>query len=136
MSSDREHILGLIDQLVDAYNRGDAAGLIAAFADDYVDMSEGEPTVRGEQAMRHTEARLLETFTKFNGRLSVDVEELEVLGDWAYDYGRLRIELHPKRGGEPTVVERRFLEIWRRGPNGTWKAARGMDNNVPGLPAS
>ena len=136
MSSDREHILGLIDRFVDAYNRGDAAGLIAAFADDYVDMSEGEPTVRGEQAIRHTEARLLETFAKFTGRLSVDVDELEVLGDWAYDYGHLRIELHPKQGGEPAVVQRRFLEIWRRGPDGAWKAARGMDNNVTGLSAS
>src|SRR5436190_24239575 len=133
MSNDRQHILGLIDQFVEAYNRGDAAGLISAFAEDYVDMSEGEPTVRGEQAVRHTEARLLETFAKFTGRLRVDVDELEVLGDWAYDHGRLRIELHPKQGGEPTVVERRFLEIWSRGRDGAWEAACGMDNNLPGL---
>ncbi len=130
MSSDREEIRRKIDGFIHAYNAGDVDRLMTLFAADLIDMSDGEPTLRGSTAHRETEARLRDTFAKFTGQLTVDMEELEISGDRAFDYGTLRVELHPKADGEPVVVERRFLEIWRRGPDGEWRVARAMDNSA------
>lgn len=120
----------VVDEFVEAYNDGDVDGLMRAFAADFVDMSDGEPTLRGEQAHAETVSRLRDTFAKFTGRLTVQVEETETAGDWAYDWGTLRVELTPKGAGDPVVVERRFLEIWRRERDGHWRVLRSMDNSA------
>jgi ketosteroid isomerase-like protein len=99
-----------------------------AYSDDIVDMSEGEPTVQGAQVRLDTEARLRDTFAKFTASLTVQVDEIEVMGDRAFDRGVLRVELQPKGAGEAVIVERRFLEIWRREADGEWRVARAMDN--------
>ena len=120
----------LIDEFVRAYNAGDVDGLLSVYTADIVDMSDGEPTLIGERAHRDTAARLRDTFAKYNGHLTVQVEESEMMGDWAFDRGTLRVELRPRTAGEPVIVERRFLEIWRREADGRWRVARAMDNSM------
>ena len=131
MSSDRRKIDEAIHEFIRAYNAGDVDRLLTVYAGDFVDMSEGEPTLQGEQAHRDTAARLRDTFAKFNGNLTVHLDESKILGAWAFDRGTLRVELRPKGRGEPVVVERRFVEIWRRETDGQWKVAWAMDNSGP-----
>lgn len=131
MSNDQRKIDEAIHEFIHAYNAGDVERLLRVYAADFVDMSEGEPTLQGEQAHRDTAARLRDTFAKFNGNLTVHMDESKVLGDWAFDRGTLRVELRPKGRGEAVVVERRFVEIWRRETDGQWKVAWAMDNSGP-----
>ena len=130
MNQDQQRIRKVVDEFTRAYNEGDIAGLMSAYTDDFIDMSEGEPTIVGAQAREDTESRLRDTFAKFTGSLTVHVDEIEVMGDRAFDRGVLRVELLPKGGGEPVLVERRFLEIWRREAGGEWRVARAMDNSI------
>jgi len=132
MNSNAAALREVVEDFVRAYNTGDVDRLMSAYADDFVDMPEGEPTLAGARAYEDTSARLRDTFAKFTGNLNVQVEESVVFDDWAFDWGTLRVELQPKSGGEPVVVERRFLEIWRRQAGGEWKVARAMDNSAAG----
>jgi len=129
MNADREMIERRIHDLVSAYNRGDIDAVMSVFAADLVDMSAGEATLRGAQAHRQTSDRLRDTFTKFKGHLTVTSEEIEVAGDWAFDWGTLQVRLDPLEGGQPKIIERRFLEIWRRSKTGGWQVVRGMENS-------
>ena len=129
MNQDQQEIRKVIDGFIRAYNAGDVGGLMKAYSDDIVDMSEGEPTVQGAQVRKDTEARLRDTFAKFTASLTVQVDEIEVMGDRAFDRGVLRVELRPKGTGEAVIVERRFLEIWRREADGEWRVARAIDNS-------
>lgn len=130
MNQDQQTIREVIDGFIRAYNAGDVGRLMKAYTDDIVDMSEGEPTVQGAQVRKDTEARLRDTFAKFTASLTVRVDEIEIMGDRAFDRGVLRVELQPKGAGEVVIVERRFLEIWRREPDGEWRVARAMDNCI------
>jgi ketosteroid isomerase-like protein len=130
MESDKKKIQQTIDCFVRAYNAGDLAQLMNVYANDFVDMSDGQPTLQGAVAREDNALRLRDTFSKFNGHLTVHVEQIETAGDWAFDRGVLRVELHPKAGGPPVLVERRFLEIWRRDSDGQWRAIQSMDNST------
>jgi len=127
---DKKKIQQTIDNFVRAYNAGDVAGLMNIYADDFVDMSEGQPTLQGAAAREDNALRLRDTFAKFNNHLTVHIEQIETAGDWAFDRGVLRVELRPKAGGQPVLVERRFLEIWRRDSDGQWRAMQSMDNSI------
>ena len=129
MNPAQQRIRGQIDAFVQAYHAGDVDRLMAVYTDDFIDMSDGEATLSGVHARTETTARLNDTFAKYTGRLTVQVEEIEVAGDRAFDRGSLRLELQPRGPGEPIVVERRFLEIWRREADGEWRVARAMDNS-------
>jgi ketosteroid isomerase-like protein len=130
MNTDQRKIHRAIDDFIRAYNTGDVDRLLDVYTSDYIDMSDGESTLHGIEARRETEARLRDTFGKFDGRLTVEIDEIETSGDHAYDRGTLRVELRPKVAGEPVIVERRFLEIWRREADGEWRVARSMDNSA------
>jgi ketosteroid isomerase-like protein len=130
MNPDQQKIRQAIEGFVEAYNQGDVDTLLAVYTEDCVDMSEGQPTLVGDQVRQDTKARLNDTFTKFTGHLTVEVDEIEVAGDCAFDRGTLRLELRPKAEGQPVLVERRFIEIWRRGQDGEWRVARCIDNSA------
>ncbi len=61
--------------------------------------------------------------------MTVDTQEITILGDLAYDRGTLHVVLTPKKAGPSVIIERRFLEIWRK-EDGKWKIIRAMDNQV------
>ena len=128
MNDDVSAIRRKIDRFIAAYNAGQVKELLAVYANDFVDMSQGEPTLRGETAIRDTERRLADTFRKFSPHLAVETEEIIVSGNYAFDRGVLTVTLTPKLAGDPLVVKRRFLEVWRKHENGDWAVIRAMDN--------
>jgi ketosteroid isomerase-like protein len=132
MESDKNRIQQTIDCFVRAYNAGDLAGLMNVYADDFVDMSDGQSTLQGAVARGDNALRLRDTFAKFNGHLTVHIEQIETAGDWAFDRGVLRVELHPKAGGPPVLVERRMSRNlaprlgWAGGRCSRWTTAPRM----------
>lgn len=119
-----------IDQFIASYNTGRVDDLLKVYSADFVDMSQGEHTLRGRNAIDDTAQRIRDTFRKFNPHLEVDTEEIIVSGDYAFDRGELTVSLTPKAGGDPVIVKRRFLEVWRKESNGEWRVIRAMDNAV------
>lgn len=58
-------------------------------------------------------------------------EELVVTDGWAYARYRVQMVVHPKSGGASSELDRKYLDIWRREPDGTWKCHRHMWNDNP-----
>ena len=67
-------------------------------------------------------------FETYSARQTLVNDEVVVAGDWAWMRGHFTTELTP-RSGEPTRRESgKHLVIWRRDPDGAWRAARDIWN--------
>jgi ketosteroid isomerase-like protein len=127
VSSDNEQIAAGIQGFIAAYNAGDLQKLMSHYAEDLVKSRQGGAT----ETKKDTGARTFQVFQNFTGEISVLTEEIVTSGDMAYTRGTFKAILTPRQGGgKDQVIERRFLEIWRK-QNGEWLIARTMDNAIP-----
>jgi len=99
--------------------------LIDLLTDDYEVWSNGAPPFIGPRTAADGMRAALE---RFEIDQSFEPVETVVCGDWAFERGMETIVATPRGGGEATTVTRRALLILRRGPDGTWRFARGMTN--------
>jgi ketosteroid isomerase-like protein len=121
--TDRQQIEAAIARFIAAYNAGDAATLINCYDADLVKLRQGAPPESRDEAA----ARISNVMAAYAGRLEVRNDEFLIAGDLAVVRGQLRIELTPRAGGSGQVLQRRFLEVWRK-KNGEWLVFRTMDN--------
>lgn len=105
---------------------GDVDVLLSLYADEPVLMPQGQPVVRGKDAIRPLyEAVFGEVTIRSQGTLM----EVETSGDWGYFWSTYELTATPKAGGAPIESEGKSLFIVKRQPSGTWKIARLMDNS-------
>lgn len=103
---------------------------MAGYADDAVLLWPGAPMVNGRAAIREFMQGFL-SLPAFS--LSFEIANVEVsrAGDLAYTYGANRVTLVDPSGR--TVKDRgKYLTVYRKQPDGTWKAVADMGNsNLP-----
>ena len=121
--SDQKEIESAIAEFVKAYNAGDIVKVLEYYTDDLIKIRQGAPP----ETKSETAPRVAAVFAKFRSRVDVVNDEIRTSGDMAYTRGSFRVTLTPKAGGESQVIERRYLEIWRK-EQGRWLVARTMDN--------
>jgi ketosteroid isomerase-like protein len=112
----------------EAYNRGDAARILAGADPDLVNFSSEHPSGFGKSGLDDLAIRLQNLFEQFAVKLAVIVVEIRVHGDVAHDYGWHDLTLTPKNGGAPIHRRDRYVDIWRKNPEGNWKLWMYMDN--------
>jgi uncharacterized protein (TIGR02246 family) len=121
--SEEKTIEASISEFVKAYNEGNLERVLAYYTEDLIKVRQGGPA----ETKAETAKRVAGVFDKFRSRVDVNNDEIRVSGEMAYTRGSFRVTLTPKAGGETQVIERRYLEIWRK-ENGRWRVARTMDN--------
>ena len=126
-TSDELEIKAALKKFIASYESNDRGGILSLFSPDFVDMSAGEPTRQGTAAKEWLLRKVAQVHAEFIPRLKINVHKVEVSGDLAYQRGDLVVTLVPRTGGDTFYIRQRFLEVWRRGPNG-WKSVAGMDN--------
>jgi len=117
----------------EGYNNADINRLMAVFhPDGFTDMSEGEPSKYGAEAIAVWRKRLVELFDEYTVKLTPIIIDIVVFGNTAYDYGWHELTLTPKAGA-PAVRKRfRYFELWKKDAGGQWKIAVHMTNgDVP-----
>ena len=130
--ADVEAINSLRDEFIVLDNAGDAAGVASLYTNDAVLMPPNEAAVTGNQAI---ESWSQITFDQFTSELTLAPEEVEVVGDWAFERGTYMIALTPKADGEPMEDRGKYIVILRKQVDGSWKMARDIwnsDNPAPG----
>ena len=130
--ADVEAINSLRDEFIGLDNASDAAGLASLYTNDAVLMPPNQAAVTGNQAI---ESWFQTTFDQFTTEFTVASEELEVVGDWAFDWGAYMTALTPKAGGEPTEDRGKYIVILRKQVDGSWRIVRDIwnsDNPPPG----
>lgn len=121
------------DDHVAALNAGDAAGWTAQFAEDGVQMPPNAPANLGKEMIGMWSGGML---THFKVGFGLDVDEVRVLGDWAFERGDYSIHLDPAAGGPGMNDRGKYITIYSRGPEGEWRMARDIwnsSNPVPGM---
>ena len=102
----------------DAFSSGNLDGLVALFTDDAVQMPNNEPMIVGKDGIR---SRAEENFANNTFKLTGTVEDIKVSGDWAYVRGNNTIVITPKEGGEAVTDEGKWIAVYQRQSDGSWK---------------
>ena len=109
---------------------GDADRWVAQWTGDPVAMWPDLPAVRGTSTIFEAISGDLDAFTYTEFEIST--EEVQVAGDWAYARGTFMAAFEMKDGGEPIPYDGKFLTIFKRQSDGSWKIHRDIYNsNVP-----
>ena len=111
---------------LEAYNNGDAAGLAACCSDDIVQLPPNEAAVRGKEAIA---ARYQAQFDRFACDLTTMTEELQIADQWAFAWGTYKIALNPRDGAATIRDNGKYIAIFRRERDGSWKFARDTFNS-------
>lgn len=121
VTDDAEDIRRITREVTDGFNSGDVERMMRHYAESYIDVNQPEPRQSWAER-RDYYARIIG-----DGRTSIEVtpRQIEVSGERAFVWGDLAV-LIPGEDGATNRRELRYLEIWRRTPDG-WKAIWGMD---------
>jgi ketosteroid isomerase-like protein len=121
MSKDDEYAISVTKtEYREAYKSGDIDRLLAVFASEFTDCSDGEPSFYGEEARRALRRRTGELFGRYNVEMAVIIIEVVVKGDFAYDWGWHKVCLTDKNTGDVRNARYRYFETWKK-ENGAWK---------------
>lgn len=118
-------IRALIDRAQDANNAGDITGWVEMFEDGAVYMAPGLNPVTTREGL---EATAVSGFSRYRSNIRIAVDEIEVLGDWAFARTTITGTATPYGEGNPVVIDMKALQILRRQPDGTWKVSRYINN--------
>src|SRR5438128_7818497 len=95
-------------------------------------MSAGLASFYGTEAQAVLRYRMKQLFARYRAQLAVTIISIRVQGALAFDWGWHKLTLTPKKGGRPIATRTRYLEIWQKDADGTWKIAIYFDNaDVP-----
>jgi uncharacterized protein (TIGR02246 family) len=125
MESDEQAIRGLVEKWLSATRAGDTETVLNLMADDVVFLVPGvEPF--GKDVFAANSAKTKDF--RIEGRS--EIQELKILGDWAWMRTRLRVAFTPPNGKE-MVRSGYTLTILRKEPDGRWVLARDANLLTP-----
>jgi uncharacterized protein (TIGR02246 family) len=130
---DLEAIDRVRDAHVAALNAGDAEAWAARFTDDGVQMPPNAPANVGRTMIGSWSQAFLD---QFRVQFALAVDEVRVLGEWAFERGEYTISLHPKAGGPSMRDMGKYITVYQRKPGDAWRMARDIwnsSNPPPGM---
>lgn len=129
---DIQAILAVHEQAKQAENNADFDLLSTTVTDDVVVMPPNMPQVAGREAA----IQFMRAFLgQFELKIDYVSEETQVHGDVAFNRGTYSHTLTPRSGGTPVPEKGKFLWVYTRLPDSSWKASRVMwsPNHPPSL---
>ena len=115
MEHDEQAIRKLIETWVTATNAGDTTTVLSLMADDVVFLVPAKAPMRGKSAF----AAGQDAIKDFRIEASSEVQEIRVMGDWAYAWTALTVAMTPKAGGNTVKRAGNTLSILRKSA-GEW----------------
>jgi len=106
----------------DAVNRGDAATAASVYSEDAVSLMNGMPAMRGRQAIQEGMATMLKEMGLKNAKATTT--DVEVHGDVALEMGTYELTLRPPGAKADVVDKGKFIAVWKKQADGTWKIYR------------
>ncbi len=121
MPNDEQLIRDLIATWMSATAQGDLPQIIKLMDEDVVFLTAGNPPMRGREAFA---AGFQKALRQFHIESTSDIQEIQVLGEWAYCWNHLSLTMTPHAGGSPVRSSGYTLTIFRRKPEGSWALFR------------
>jgi len=125
--NDEQEIRQLIETWMQATKDGDSTKVLSLMSEDVVFLVAGQPVMR---KAGFAAAKSAQKGMKFEG--TSDIQEIRVLGDWAYMWTMLKVVATPA-GGKPVTREGYTLSILKK-EKGRWVLARDANMLAPVAP--
>ena len=119
MTNDEREIRELVDRWMAASKAGDLPVVLSSMTDDVIFMVPGQPPF-GKQAFAKTSEGMKDV--QIEG--TSDIQEIQVMGDWAYLRNHLTMTVTPPGGGKTVRRSGHTLTILRKEADGKWRLAR------------
>lgn len=118
--SDVAQIYVLWNEYADAWSAGDMERWIALWVEDGIQMLPDVPRNTGKEEIRRAMQPLLD---QYDYEMSINPDEVRVLGDRAYSHGLYSFTMTPREGGEEIEASGKFLTVLEKQVDGSWKIA-------------
>jgi uncharacterized protein (TIGR02246 family) len=129
MPTDEQQIRDLIATWMSATRAGDIDTVLSLMTDDVVFLVAGAPPFGKQKfAAAMKPAAPAGPMPRFDGHS--EIQEIRVLGDWAFIWTRLTVEVIPPDGGESTKRAGHTLSVLQK-VNGRWLLARDANMLTP-----
>jgi ketosteroid isomerase-like protein len=132
VNADKEAITKVGDQLIAALESNNVDGIMACLTDDHVTMAPDVPVLDDLDALGNWHKDRVESFAV---DIELTSEELEVIGDWAFQRWSISQKLTPKAGGDPVQTQNKGIWTFKRQADGQWKLACAVWNSDGPPPA-
>lgn len=110
-----------------AFNAGDGKALADLYTEDAVLLPPGAERIEGRAKIAEFWQGAMDAGLQDPSLEAVEVVEF---GEHAYEVGALSISA-PGADGEPAPVSGKYMVIWQRGDDGTWRLHRDIWNMNP-----
>ena len=121
MQHDEQAIRDLVAKWQDATAAGDLDQILGLMAEDVVFLQPGQPPMRGKDAFA---AGFRMAVQKFRIESSAEIQEVQIVANWAYCWTHLSVTMTPLQAGSPTHRSGYTLTIFRKQADGAWVLAR------------
>ena len=132
LEADRHAIEALNQHDVKSALASDVDAIVSQWSDDFVVIPPAGPIVRGRSANAAIVEKGKEQMKAFEPiEYVVQIEELTVSGDYAFEWGTFRGAARPLSGGSNVTYSGKLLRILQRQLDGSWKMHRTMTTSDP-----
>lgn len=128
MQSDEQEIRQLVSTWMTASKAGDIETALSLMADDVVFLVHGQPVMRKADFAAAARAQSGQGAPHFDG--SSEIQEIKILGDWAFMWTKLTVVVTPPNDAPPMTRAGHTLTILKR-QNGKWLLARDANLLAP-----
>ena len=128
VSYDQDPIFALRQSIICAVKAGDIDTLVSLVADDAVVMPPNDTTIYGRDEWRGWWEEYYQYFAV--AAISESEREVAVNGDFVIERSGYMAAVAPVSGGSRIRDDGRFLTIWKRQADGSWKIWRMMWNSI------
>jgi uncharacterized protein (TIGR02246 family) len=128
MRDDERQLRTLVSEWMEATRRGDVDTVLGLMTDDVVFLVAGRPPFGKAEFAAQSSPPAGKPAPKFDGQS--EIQEIQVVGDWAFMRTRLTVTMTPAGGSESARRSGYTLTVFRR-ENGRWLLARDANLLVP-----
>jgi uncharacterized protein (TIGR02246 family) len=112
-----------------AENTGNATEIVDMLAEDAVLMVPSQPVQEGKAACATFVTQVTaDLHEHFDRRIVYVSAEVRIIGDYGFDRGHFTFTIAPKLGGESSRETGKYLFLYSRAADGSWKIARAIVN--------
>jgi uncharacterized protein (TIGR02246 family) len=116
MESIREDITSANQNFMDAFRRGDAAGIAALYTDEAKLLPPDSQMMSGREAIQSFWQGAIDMGIK---EAQLETVEVEAEGNLACEVGRFALTVRPEGGGDTTLTGK-YVVVWKN-QGGTWR---------------
>lgn len=124
MATVRDNIEATIMTLLESLNAGDAAGVASHYTNDAAVLPPNAAKVEGREGIQVVWQGLIDADLR---DVAMTTQEVDVFGDLANEVGTISATT-PREDGGRTPLSGKYVAVWKRGGDGTWRLHRDIWN--------